>query len=182
MFLSSQHFHVLFSLLHLSCKLLWGGKWAPHTLLPPSPHPCTPLLRRGLRHLAHFSCKYGRPNNCFGDKNVWSTKQNVHLSVLARASCRSLLASGSATAPAESSAGAFLELPAVLRIWRHRRFFSSVIATAHSGFPCLSWHSNHREVGRAKRGLDRLFLGFSQKKSWSCRAFFPGCKWSDAES
>lgn len=152
MFLSSQHFHVLFSLLHLSCKLLWGGKWAPHTLLPPSPHPCIPLLRRGLRHLAHFSCKYGRPNNCFGDKNVWSTKQNVHLSVLARASCRSLLASGSANSarrklcrglPGAPSSSKDLEAQKILQLcYCHCSLWLSLLVMTFE--PPGGWESKER--------------------------------------
>ena len=57
-------------------KAPWGQGLCPIPALPPFPV-CTPLLLlpRLFQHSAHFSGKYGMPNNCFGDKSVQSTKK-----------------------------------------------------------------------------------------------------------
>ena len=61
--------------LDLSCKLL-GAKNVSQTASSSLPHTHPLLLLHGLfQLLAHFSCKYRMPNNYFGDKNIWSTKQ-----------------------------------------------------------------------------------------------------------
>lgn len=129
-----------------------GEDCVPDCLLLPPPYTPSPLFQL----LAHFSCKYRMPNNCFGDKNIWSTKQACRqqyssecvLSLSPRSSALQ-------TVPAEIMAK--LEPPTCSKCLEVQKVGLAVLSRLAPAFPCLSGYLNHHRRKRAKAGLAIIF-------------------------
>lgn len=121
----------------------------PHT------HPLL-LLHRLFQLLAHFSCKYEMPNNCFGDKNIWSTKQARRQQysskcVLSLSPCSSALQ----TVPAEIMVK--LETSTCSKCLEVQKAGLAMLSWLTPAFPRLSGYLNHHRHKRAKADLAIIF-------------------------
>ena len=157
--------------LDLSCKLL-GAKTVSQTASSSLPHTHPVLLLHGLfQLLAHFSCKYRMPNNCFGSKNIWSTKQACRqqyssecvLSLSPRSSALQ-------TVPAEILAK--LEPPTCSKCLEVQKVGLAVLSRLAPAFPCLSGYVNHHRRESKGRSCYNISNYLYFEKYWSSRVSF----------